>query len=78
MFEAVIGVRCEKRIQVDRIMGRDGISREEALRIVSSQMDPEEKARASDHVIDNSGSLSETRAQVRALAEKLRRPSPGS
>lgn len=77
MFEAVIGVRCEKRIQVDRIMARDGIPREEALRIVSSQMDPEEKVRASDHVIDNSGALSETLAQVRALAGKLRRPSPG-
>ncbi len=78
MFEAVIGVRCERRIQVDRIMKRDGIPREEALRIVSAQMDPEEKARASDHVIDNSGDLSETRAQVRALAETLRRSSTGN
>ena len=54
------------------------IPREEALRIVSTQMDPEEKARASDHVIDNSGDLAQTRAQVRALAEKLRRPAPGN
>jgi len=76
--EAVIGVRCERRLQVDRIMGRDGISREEALRIVSSQMDPEEKALASDYVIDNSGDLAGTRAQVRALAEKLKAPAPGT
>jgi dephospho-CoA kinase len=78
MFEAVIGVRCERRLQVDRIMGRDDISREEALRIVSSQMDPEEKTEASDYVIDNSGDLAGTRAQVRALAETLRRPAPGT
>jgi dephospho-CoA kinase len=78
MFEAVIGVRCERRLQVDRIMGRDGISREEALRIVSSQMDPEEKTLASDYVIDNSGDLAGTRAQVRALAEKLKGPAPGT
>jgi len=77
MFEAVIGVRCEKTVQIDRIMNRDGISREEARRIVSSQMDPEEKARASDYVIDNSGDLAETRAQVRALAEKFRRRARG-
>lgn len=76
--EAVIGVRCERRLQVDRIMGRDGISREEALRIVSSQMDPEKKALASDYVIDNSGDLAGTRAQVRALAEKLKEPAPGT
>jgi dephospho-CoA kinase len=78
MFEAVIGVRCERRLQVDRIMSRDRISREEALRIVSSQMDPEDKALASDYVIDNSGDLAVTRTQVRALAEKLGRPAPGT
>lgn len=78
IFDAVIGVRCERTVQIDRIMDRDGISREEARRIVSSQMDPEEKARASDFVIDNSGDLAETRAQVRDLAEKLRNTPAGT
>ena len=55
MFEAVIGVRCGGELQVERLMVRDRIPREQALQIVSSQMDPEEKARASDYVIDNSG-----------------------
>ncbi|KRT74730.1 MAG: dephospho-CoA kinase, dephospho-CoA kinase [Deltaproteobacteria bacterium CSP1-8] len=72
MFEAVIGVGCDRGSQVERLMNRDGIPREEALRIVSAQMDPEEKARASDYVIDNSGDLATTRARVRALARKLR------
>ncbi len=77
MVQAVIGVRCGRQLQVDRLMARDGISREEALRIVSAQMDPEEKVRGSDYVIDNSGDLAETRARVRALASKLRRLSEG-
>jgi dephospho-CoA kinase len=77
MFEAVIGVRCGRGLQVLRLMRRDGIPREQALQIVSSQMDPEEKARASDYVIDNSGDLAGTRAQVRALAETLRRTASG-
>lgn len=72
-FQAVIGVRCDREAQVLRLMRRDAMTREEALRIVSSQMDPEEKARASDYVIDNSGDLAATRAQVRALADLLRR-----
>jgi len=76
MFEAVIGVRCERGLQVERLMNRDAIPREEALRVVSAQMDPEEKTRASDYVIDNSGDLAATHAQVRALAEKLRRAVP--
>lgn len=78
LFEAVIGVRCEPRFQVERIMSRDGIPREEVVKIVSSQMDPEEKARASDYVIDNSGELAATRAQVKKLAESLRTLSSGS
>ncbi len=72
-FDAVIGVRCGVELQVERIMRRDGIMREEALRIVAAQMDSEEKVRASDYVIDNSGDLARTRDQVRVLAEKLRR-----
>jgi dephospho-CoA kinase len=78
IFEAVIGVRCGKDLQVERIMRRDGITRKEALRIVAAQMDPEEKVRASDYVIDNAGDLARTRDQVRALAEKLRRPATGN
>ena len=77
MFDAVIGVRCGTELQVLRLMHRDGISREQALQIVSSQMDPEEKARASDYVIDNSGDIAGTRAQVRSLAETLRRTDSG-
>lgn len=78
IFEAVIGVRCGKDLQVERIMRRDGITRERALRIVAAQMDPEEKVRASDYVIDNSGDLARTRDQVRAIAWKLRQPVIGN
>ena len=73
MFEAVIGVRCDRERQVQRIMARDGISREQALARIAAQMDPEEKASASEYRIDNSGDPESTRAQVRALARKLRR-----
>ncbi len=78
MFDAVIGVRCGRERQLARLMSRDGIPREEAERIVSSQMDADEKARASNYVIDNSGSLAETAAQVRAVAATLLRPIPGA
>jgi dephospho-CoA kinase len=78
MFDAVIGVRCGREPQVERLMHRDGIPREQALRILSSQMDPEEKALASDYVIDNSGDLAGTRAQVRALAKTLRQAASGN
>ncbi|MBI5420150.1 MAG: dephospho-CoA kinase [Deltaproteobacteria bacterium] len=71
-FEAVIAVRCDRALQIRRLMDRDGISETQALRRLSAQMDPDEKALASDYVIDNSGDLESTRAQVRNLAARLK------
>jgi dephospho-CoA kinase len=75
-FEAVISVRCGKSQQVRRLVERDGVSEEQALRRIASQMDPDEKARLSEHVIDNSGDLAATRAQVRALAARIKAGGP--
>jgi dephospho-CoA kinase len=71
-FEKVIAVRCGREQQLSRLMARDSITKEEAEMRISSQMDPEEKARASEIVIDNSGDLASTRAQVHSLVEKIR------
>lgn len=71
-FEAVIAVWCDRERRVRRLMERDGLSEEKVLQRIASQMDADEKARASEHVIDNSGDLEATRAQVRALAATLK------
>ncbi len=78
LFEAVIAVRCENPVQIRRLMERDGISEEKARRRIASQLDPEEKARVSEHVVDNSGEREATRRQVRALAVTLKEARPGS
>ncbi len=72
-FEAVIAVRCSREQQVRRLAERDGLSEGEVLQRIAAQMDTNEKARASKHVIDNSGDLAATRAQVRALAAVMRK-----
>jgi len=71
-FEAVIAVHCGRMQQVRRLVERDGISDQQALRRIAAQMNPDEKARASEHVIDNSGDRASTRAQVRALVERIK------
>lgn len=71
LCDAVIVVHCGRDRQIERLMARDGIGREQALRRLEAQMDPDRKARAADYVIDNSGSLEQTRDQVRALAARL-------
>ena len=39
---------------------------------MAAQLPDEEKVKAADYVIDNSGSLDQTREQVRQVWEKLR------
>lgn len=54
----VVTVRPE--VQLERLMLRDGLSRDEALRIIGSQMPLAEKERHGRVVIDNSGTPEET------------------
>ncbi len=58
----VVTVRPE--LQLERLMHRDGISRDEAQRIIASQMPLAEKERCGRIVIDNSGTPAETRRQL--------------
>jgi dephospho-CoA kinase len=65
--DRVIVVYAEPEQQVERLMARDGFSREEALMRIASQMPLIEKRVLADHVIDNSGSREETEQQARKL-----------
>lgn len=64
----VVTVRPE--IQLERLMKRDGINREQAQLIIGSQMPLHEKERFGDAVIDNSGSETETLKALAALWSK--------
>ncbi len=66
MVDEVWLVYVDGATQKARLMARSGLSPEEAEARIAAQMDLEEKARRADRVIDNRGSLEETRAQVLA------------
>jgi dephospho-CoA kinase len=72
--QAVVVVYAPRELQIRRQLERNDYGREEALRRVEAQLPIEEKRALADHVIDNSGSLEETRRQVRALYEILVEP----
>jgi dephospho-CoA kinase len=71
LVEGVIVVYAPEEQQIRRQMERDSCPRDEAERRVRAQLPIEEKRRRADHVIDNSGSLDDTEAQVRRLFESL-------
>jgi dephospho-CoA kinase len=70
-YDALVVVHCRPELQLERVMTRDGLSREEAERRLRSQMPVEEKVRFADFPVDTSGSLEETWRQADELARRL-------
>ena len=70
-FDRIVLVEAGEAVQLDRLMARMGLSREEAMQRIRSQMPLEEKRRHAKFVIENGGSLEETERQVRAVWEQL-------
>lgn len=69
--DAVLVVRIDPLLQLQRLRDREGIGEDEARARIDAQMPQEEKVARADYVIDNSGPLEETEAQVRELFRRL-------
>ena len=69
--DAVVCVIADTDVRVERIIKRDGISRDAALKRIGSQISNEELIRRSDYVIYNNGDLSDLRVRVSELKQKL-------
>lgn len=81
-FAGIVLADCRPEIQLARLRARDHLSEAEARARVKAQIAPEERLRLATWVLDNSGTLEDTRAQVRRLWEgplaelRSRRPGP--
>ena len=72
-FDKLVVVHCRPELQLERLMRRNRLSREEALARVAAQMPQEEKLRHADYAIDTSGSFEETRGRTAEVYEELKR-----
>ena len=72
-FDSLVVVDCEESQQISRLRLRNGMNEEEAARRVDAQMPLSEKVKYADHVIDNRGSIDDTRKQVEELMKLLSR-----
>ena len=66
-FDKVIVVSAPAEVQRMRVMGRAGMSEEKLAAILARQVPDEEKRAQADFVVDTSGDLSTTEAQVRDI-----------
>ena len=65
--DLTIVVYAPENIQLARLIDRDQMKRDAAIRILKAQMDIEEKKELADFVINNSGTLAELAAEVDQL-----------
>ena len=70
-FDKLIVVHCRPEVQLERLMLRDKLSRDEALRRINSQMPQEEKQKFADYLIDTSDGFESTRSQSAEIYKNL-------
>ena len=73
LVEKVAVVYIDEDVQLERLMTRNSLSKEEAIKRIESQMSPREKAALGDFVINNSYSKEDTFQQIDEILEKLKR-----
>lgn len=71
-FDKLVVVHCRPEVQLERLMRRNGFTRQEALARIGAQLPQEEKLKHADFAIDTSGGFDETRARVEEVYEELR------
>ena len=70
-YDQVWVVYVEPEVQIDRLMARNQLTRQQAMDRINSQMSLAEKAKIADQVLDNSSSPATLYATVDKLLERL-------
>ncbi|WDH74961.1 dephospho-CoA kinase [Exiguobacterium marinum] len=65
-------VYCREEIQLMRLMERNGLTKEEALARIHSQIPIEDKKHQADYLVNNNGALGELPSQIDRLVEQFK------
>ena len=71
-FRPLIVVSCPQVIQIERLMLRNGLTRQQAMDRINAQMPVEDKVKLADYVIDTSGTIDNSIAQTEIIIQKLK------
>ena len=72
-FDQIWLVDVTEETQLNRLMARNALSQEEAEKRIAAQLSLQEKRKRANVLIENNGSLEETRQQIRDALQKLER-----
>lgn len=71
-FEKIIVVWCEAETQIERLMSRNALSRDEALRRINSQMPQNEKKKLADFLINTTCGFEAAKNQTIEVLNQLK------
>jgi dephospho-CoA kinase len=71
-FDKLVVVHCRPDVQVERVMKRNNLTREEAERRIAAQMPQDEKKRFADYLIDTSDGFEAARGETVSVFNQLR------
>ncbi|MDD5155247.1 MAG: dephospho-CoA kinase [Candidatus Omnitrophica bacterium] len=69
--DKVIVVRIGRRQQIKRLMSKTSLDKKGILKRINAQMAQNQKVRLADFIIDNSGTIKQTKKQVQAIRRML-------
>ena len=72
LFHRIVMVYISREKQIERLIERDGISKEHAISILNSQMPIDDKVALADFIIYNENPFEKTEKQVQELWYKLK------
>ena len=73
LVEKIIVVHVDEKIQLARLMSRNALSKEQAMKRKERQMSSKDKTILGNYVIDNGGTKEETYKQIDLIIEALER-----
>jgi dephospho-CoA kinase len=71
-FDKLIVVHCRPEVQLDRLISRNKLTRDEAQRRIGAQMPQEEKKKVADYLIDTSEGFDSARKRTEEVYAELR------
>ena len=77
-FDKLIVVYCRPEVQIQRVMARTKLSREDAEKRISAQMSQEEKKKFADYLIDTSDGFEAARKRTEEVYGELTNEPPRS
>jgi dephospho-CoA kinase len=72
-MDKVIVVTSTEAQQIERLRDRNGMTSEEARRIISAQMDLDDKLKVADFIVRNEGSFEDTKRKAKEIFQELKK-----